>query len=290
MAKTAFLRCFCFLRRREYFHIICTFGLVKFKVTGLYFNHRNEPKGMRYMGNYIDVFERTEQKYLLDEKTYMKLREKLEGKAEVDSYGLTTICNIYYDTPDHRLIRASLEKPLYKEKVRVRSYGTPKGDSTVFVELKKKFEGIVYKRRVDMTLEQSGRFTQNGELPMNNPQIEKELAYCFSLYDDLSPQMYLSYDRIAMYGTQDSSVRITFDSNVLYRDHALELSKGSWGKELLEKGERIMEIKIAGAMPMWLVRILDELKIYPTSFSKYGNAYQRELSEKNMNKEATDCA
>lgn len=242
------------------------------------------------MGAYQETFERIEQKYLLDVDTYMKLRRRLDGHAQVDQYGKTTICNIYYDTPDHRLVRLSNEKPFYKEKVRVRSYGTPREDSTVFVELKKKVGGVVYKRRVDMTLAQSDSFTKQGVLPKRNEQIEKELAYCFKLYNNLQPALYLSYERIAMYGIEDDSVRITFDSNIFYRDHTLDLSRGAWGKQLLNKGERIMEIKIAGSMPMWLVKILDELKIYPTSFSKYGAAYQRELANGNMKKEGVDCA
>ena len=242
------------------------------------------------MGEYRETFKRTEQKYLLDEQTYRKMIKELSGYAKVDQYGKTTICNIYYDTPDHKLVRRSLEKPLYKEKVRVRSYGTPSKGSTVFVELKKKYEGVVYKRRVDMSLEQSNAFSSERTLPMNNPQIEKELAYCFSLYEGLAPAMYLSYDRIALYASDDPEVRITFDSNVTYRENALDLSRGVWGSELLEKGERIMEIKIAGAMPMWLVRILDKLDIYPTSFSKYGAAYQKEMTNKNMEKESVYCA
>ena len=245
---------------------------------------------MSDMGEYREIFKRTEQKYLLDEQTYRKMMHALSGYAKVDKYGKTTICNIYYDTPDHKLVRRSLEKPLYKEKIRVRSYGTPSKGSTVFVELKKKYEGLVYKRRVDMSLEQSNAFSSERTLPMNNPQIEKELAYCFSLYEGLAPAMYLSYDRIALYASDDPEVRITFDSNVTYRENALDLSRGVWGSELLEKGERIMEIKIAGPMPMWLVRILDELKIYPTSFSKYGAAYQKELLNKNMEKEGVYCA
>ncbi len=242
------------------------------------------------MGAYQETFERIEQKYLLDVDTYMKLRRRLDGHAQVDRYGKTTICNIYYDTPDHRLVRLSNARPNNKEKDKVRSYGTPTDDSTVFVELKKKVGGVVYKRRVDMTLAQSDSFTKQGVLPKRNEQIEKELAYCFKLYNNLQPALYLSYERVAMYGIEDDSVRITFDSNIFYRDHTLDLSRGAWGKQLLNKGERIMEIKIAGSMPMWLVKILDELKIYPTSFSKYGAAYQRELANGNMKKEGVDCA
>ena len=237
-----------------------------------------------------ETFERTEQKYIMDAGTYMKLRKLLDGHAQVDQYGKSTICNIYFDTPDHKLVRLSNEKPFYKEKLRMRSYGTPDENSKVFVELKKKFAGVVYKRRVEMTLAQAESFTSGGEMPMNDPQIERELAYCFKLYDQLQPMLYLSYDRIAMYGTEDPNVRITFDSNVIYRDKVLDLSRGPWGKKLLEKGERIMEIKIAGAMPMWLVKILDELKIYPASFSKYGAAYLKEFAEGNIRKEGVDCA
>lgn len=237
-----------------------------------------------------ETFERTEQKYLIEADKYIMLRKLLSEHAQVDKYGKSTICNIYYDTPDHRLVRLSNEKPFYKEKFRVRSYGTPNESSPVFVELKKKFDGVVYKRRVEMTLAQAQRFTQYGEMPMNDVQIEKELAYCFRLYDGLQPMLFLSYDRIAMNGIEDESVRITFDSNVTYRDTVLDLSRGAWGKKLLEHGERIMEVKIAGAMPMWLVRILDELKIYPTSFSKYGAAYKKEFETGNIRKEGVDCA
>ena len=166
------------------------------------------------MGAYQETFERIEQKYLLGVDKYMELRRKLDGYAQVDKYGKTTICNIYYDTPDHRLVRTSNEKPFYKEKIRVRSYGTPREDSTVFVELKKKVGGVVYKRRVDMTLAQSEKFTRQGIAPMKNKQIESELAYCFKLYNELQPALYLSYDRVAMYGIEDDSVRITFDSNI----------------------------------------------------------------------------
>ena len=242
------------------------------------------------MDNYQEVFKRTEQKYLLDANTYMKLRKHLEPYAQVDSYGKTTVCNIYYDTPDRLLVKRSAEKPFYKEKFRVRSYGTPTKDSPVFVELKKKYDGVVYKRRVQMTLEQSQRFISEGICTGINPQIENELSYCFTLYRGLAPAMFLSYDRIAMFGVEDESVRITFDSNITYRENMLDLSTGVWGKKLLEKGDRIMEIKIAGAMPLWLVRILDKLCIYPVSFSKYGAAYLNELKLGNERKEGVICA
>ena len=98
------------------------------------------------MATYQDVFARYEKKYKLTLSQYAALRRWLQDRMEVDSYGLHTICNIYYDTPDFQLIRTSLEKPVYKEKLRLRSYGVPGGDTPVFVELKKKLDGVVYKR------------------------------------------------------------------------------------------------------------------------------------------------
>lgn len=245
---------------------------------------------MNVMSDFQGIFQRVEKKYIVDESTYYKLMEKFEGKLSVDKYGKSTICNIYYDTPDHQLIRTSLEKPVYKEKMRVRSYGIPDCEGTVFVELKKKYKGVVYKRRVDMTLLQSREFIENGVRPEKNPQIENELDYFMKFYKDIAPAMYLSYDRIALYGVEDSSLRVTFDSHILYREEALELDKGVWGTELLSQGMRIMEIKIPGVMPLWLSHILDELNVYPASFSKYGTAYSNEEINKLKKGKVTDCA
>lgn len=242
------------------------------------------------MEAYQEVFKRYEKKYVVDEKTYKELMSKLEKYFVSDKYGKSTVCNIYYDTPEHLLIRNSIEKPVYKEKLRVRSYGVPDDDSMVFVELKKKYKGVVYKRRVEMTLAQSRDFIAGKSSPGENPQIENELRYFLGFYKGIAPAMFLSYDRIALCGIENPALRITFDSNITYREEQLELEKGIWGKELLSDGTRIMEIKIPGAMPVWLSKILDELKIFPSSFSKYGTAYLEELSEKNNKGKVTSCA
>lgn len=239
---------------------------------------------------YQDVFKRVEKKYLIDEEKYNQLFDRIRDYITPDKYGESTICNIYYDTPDHRLIRRSLEKPVYKEKFRIRSYGVPTKQSEVFVELKKKFKGVVYKRRAGMTLEQIDGFVNENKLFGNHQQIEKEIQYFLHFYREVAPAMYLSYDRTAYYVTDNPELRITFDTNITYREEELSLDKGVWGTKLLNKGERVLEIKIPGAMPVWLADILADLKIYPTSFSKYGRAYLQTVNNNFKKEKVNDCA
>lgn len=257
---------------------------------------------MRYMSAVQEIFKRVEKKYLVTDEQQDEIIRIMAGKAAADHYGLTTICNIYYDTPDHLLIRTSMEKPVYKEKLRIRSYGVPDKDGKVFVEHKKKYQGIVYKRRVDMSLIDSYEFVNFGVRPNKNPQIEKEIDYFLHFYKGIAPAMYLSYDRIAFAGIKDPELRITFDGNITYREEELRLEKGVWGEKLLDPHMRIMEIKIPNAMPLWLSMLLDQLKIYPASYSKYGEAYKRVFSEaldrneyldlnvKNSKGKVNDCA
>ncbi len=247
-------------------------------------------KGAVDMGTGESIFERIEKKYILDESTYNRLREKLDEHFKPDRYPKGTIYNIYFDTPTDLLVRNSIEKPLYKEKLRLRSYVIPNKQSVVFVELKKKFQGVVYKRRVDMTLGEAEEFLSGGKGPGNDPQIEKELSYFLSFYQGIAPAMFLSYDRLAFVAKNDPELRLTFDTHILYRQDNLGLDKGQWGKELLPPGTRIMEIKIPGSMPLWLSHILDELKIYPASFSKYGTAYSKELAEDLKKGKVITCA
>ncbi|MBR6101846.1 MAG: polyphosphate polymerase domain-containing protein [Ruminococcus sp.] len=219
------------------------------------------------------VFKRVERKYILDEQQYTELRKRLEGYMTVDKYGETKICNIYYDTPEHLLVRRSLEKPIYKEKLRVRSYGVPKPGESVFVEVKKKFKGIVYKRRISVKLDQVAELISGRSVGCKDTQIENELIYFMKFYKGIGPAMYLSYDRIAMFGNEDPELRVTFDRNITFRENDLLLESGSYGRTILPDGVRVMEIKITNAMPLWLAHMLDELKIYPASLSKYGSAY-----------------
>lgn len=242
------------------------------------------------MDDFQMTFKRYEIKYLLDEKTYLELRKRLEGKMVVDQYGEKTVCNIYFDTPDSRLIRTSLEKPVYKEKLRLRSYGTPERNSTVFVELKKKYKGVVYKRREDMVLSEAEAYLYQGWKPGFSSQVLREIDWFLNYYGQITPAMYISYERIAMNEVKDSGLRVTFDTNILWRKEELNLKEGSWGNPILEPGQRLMEIKIAGAMPLWLGEILDKLYIYPVSFSKYGRAYQDQIKQEMKNRGGKNCA
>ena len=223
-------------------------------------------------------FERYEKKYCLTLSQQRFLLEQMIPHMKRDRYGEYTICNIYYDTEDFRLIRASLEKPVYKEKLRVRSYGVPREDGKVFVELKKKFDGVVYKRRITTGIQNAAPFL-SGELPCGDfGQIGREIRYFQSFYRT-EPKVFIGYDRLAFAGIEDPQLRITFDTNLRWRDTDVDLRLGDHGAPIaLPRGEVLMEVKIPGACPLWLCRLLSDAKAYPTSFSKYGACYRDELS------------
>lgn len=226
------------------------------------------------------VFKRNEKKYLLTEAQYRQLRKNIGYKIKPDRFPSGLVCNIYYDTPSYELIRRSIEKPLYKEKLRLRSYGVPEEGSMVFAEIKKKSMGVVYKRRISMNYNEAVNFLSGG-FPPQETQITKEISWMLGHYESLAPSMFLSYERLAFAGCEDHSLRITFDNSITYRNTDLALTEGVWGYKLLEPTTRLMEIKFTGGMSVWLARALSQLEIYPTSFSKYGRAYQRLLCSNN---------
>lgn len=225
------------------------------------------------------VFNRYEKKYMLTRQQYEAIRQRMEPYMEEDQYGLHTIRNIYYDTEDDELIRTSLEKPKYKEKFRVRCYGEPNAESNYFLEIKKKYKGIVNKRRIVMKPQEAKAYLENGEKPKEQSQIFREVDYVWNHYQ-LMPKVYLAYDRIALFGKEDAEFRVTFDQNIRSRDFDLLLEKDTDTTKLLKDGYYLMEVKIFNAMPLWFVKVLTELEIHSTSFSKYGNVYRRNL-EKN---------
>lgn len=227
------------------------------------------------------TFQRFEKKYLLTEEQYHALMEEIGDRLRPDRFFRGTISSLYFDTPDYRLIRASLEKPVYKEKLRLRSYGTPGPNDTVFLEIKKKYKGIVYKRRIPMTLAESDAYINHGVPPSNGGQILQEIDWFRKFYADPKPAILLSYDREAYAAMKEPEVRITFDENIRWRHQQLRLEAGPDGDSFLPCGYRIMELKFPAAIPLWLSGALDRLNIYPTSFSKYGTVYQ--LIQKNKN-------
>ena len=232
------------------------------------------------MSGFKDVFERIETKFLLDEMQYKELMKRLENMAAIDSYGKTSILNIYFDTPDYKLIERSLEKPVYKEKLRLRTYGVASDDTNAFIEIKKKYKGVVYKRRISMPYSEAIDYLVKGKRPEETSQISNEIDYFLKYYKGIRPAMAISYDRIAMAGIHDPELRITFDTNIRWRTDKLSLKEGNVGKDILLPGQHLMELKIAGAMSVEMARILDELNIRQTSFSKYGRGYQDLMSQK----------
>lgn len=222
---------------------------------------------------YQDIFKRYELKYLISTTQKERILEATSSYVKEDDFCRSTICNIYYDTPDNILIRRSLEKPVYKEKLRLRSYGPAKPDKPVFVELKKKYKGIVYKRRVAMSNEEAVAYLEGSKKAPTQSQITNEIDYFLSFYKGIGPAMYLSYDREAYQGRKDKNLRITFDENILWRTEDKCLCHAPYGNTILEPGQVLMEIKVAGAMPMPLAHFLSEEEIFKTSFSKYGRAY-----------------
>jgi len=223
---------------------------------------------------YQATFKRYEIKYLLTQQQKQAVLQAMQPYMKLDQYGRTTIRNIYYDTDTYRLIRRSLEKPAYKEKLRIRSYQAAAPEDPVFVELKKKYKSVVYKRRLTLPDAQAKDCFETGSpLPVHS-QIAEEIEYFRSYYESLRPTVFLSYEREAFYALDDSSFRVTFDENILYRTCDLSLGSEAYGTPLLDKGETLMEIKTAGGLPLWMSHELNRLKVYHTSFSKYGSAYQ----------------
>lgn len=218
------------------------------------------------------VFCRHEMKYWLTPAQYAAVIEGADGLLTPDHWGRTTIQSLYYDTPDDRLIRRSMEKPAYKEKLRLRGYGLVRRDAPAFLEIKKKCMGVVYKRRIAVTEEDAAAWQ------LGDGQIAREITYFRRAWGDLAPRMLLLYDRTAYTGAGD--LRVTFDRNIRYRTERLTLSDGLDGIPVAPPGAILMEIKTAYAIPLWLVHILSREGIRQTSYSKYAAAYGAEMKAK----------
>lgn len=219
------------------------------------------------------IFKRYELKYILTAAQKQSVLEAMASHMQLDRYGRDTIRNIYFDTDNYRLIRRSMERPVYKEKLRLRSYRQVTAEGDVYVELKKKYDGVVYKRRLVMPQKQAIECIVAGVALPADSQISREIDYFVQYYQGLKPKVFLSYEREAYYALDGSDFRVTFDENILYRQEMLSLSEGIYGTSLLAEGLTLMEIKTPGAIPLWMTGCLTEAGIYKTSFSKYGMAY-----------------
>ena len=188
------------------------------------------------------VFNRVEKKYVLTRLQAERLMKEINKNIKAGEYPYSKICNIYFDTKNNELIRKSIEKPVYKEKIRLRSYGIPSMEDKVFLEIKKKFDGVVTKRRIALNLNEVYEYLENGVIPNENNQIFKELDFCFKKYN-LEPSMYISYERYSYQGKEDENFRLTFDTNILSRDYDLYLDKGDYGLKLIGDNTYLMEVK-----------------------------------------------
>ncbi len=243
------------------------------------------------MGNVITSFSRYEVKYFLAPAQKEALMPLLLEHFSVDGYGQHTISNLFYDTDNYDVTRASIEKPVYKEKLRVRAYGTPDPQTgRLFIELKKKYRHVVYKRRIVVSPPEAGAFLEEGIFPPQaDPQITGEIAHFLELHHP-TPKVFLSYDRVALFGLEDPDLRITFDTNLRWRDTDLDLCSGAYGAPVLPDDRVLMEIKIPGTMPLWLAQALSEHHIYSTSFSKIGTCYTKYILPKIFSKKVVSAS
>lgn len=223
--------------------------------------------------NDILIFKRVEKKYRLTPAQKDALLKEVAAHLTPDEHGRSTISSLYLDTPEHLIIRNSIEARVYKEKLRLRSYGTPGPDDHVFLEIKKKFKGVVYKRRESLTLSEAMRYIQGGAMPVES-QIMSEIDASMRFYRQPQPAMLIAYEREAYFDSELPTLRLTFDTNVRYRESDLQLDHGHAGTLLLPEDAILMEIKTDGAMPLWLAQALSRCELLPTSFSKYGTAYR----------------
>lgn len=264
---------------------------------------------------YQAVFKRYEMKYMMTRRQKKAVLEAMLPYMKLDEFGHTTIRNVYFDTDNYILVRRSIEKPVYKEKLRIRSYKQAGAQDKVFIELKKKYDDVVYKRRESLSQLETLEWLVSGTPFPKATQIGNEIDYFFRLYQTLKPKVFLSYEREAFYAhvrpgeicqpgltdarcasreslvgsnahvrpgeicetelTGSSDFRVTFDENILARQEELSLSKEVWGEPLIDENSVLMEIKTSGSIPLWMTHVLAQEKIYKTSFSKYGTAYEK---------------
>jgi hypothetical protein len=226
-------------------------------------------------------FQRYEQKYLLNTFQYHEIITVLNEYACKDEYELSKIYSIYYDNDKFGITRNSLNKSVYKEKLRLRSYGIPKVGDVVYLELKKKLKGITYKQRIPMPftgMEQCLNFRPDND---HFDYIHNEIAWVLNYYKPF-PQFMVCYNRRSFRGTEDKFLRITFDTNIRWRTSGLDFSRGPCGSPLLDEDKYLMEIKVENSIPFYLTARLAGLKIFPFSFSKFRSVYECLLNERTV--------
>lgn len=233
------------------------------------------------------TFRRLEKKFVLTEEQFLRVKKEVDKRFVPDEYGETKICNLYFDTPSYLLVRRSIERPVFKEKLRLRTYGVPTETSQSFIEVKRKYKSEVYKRRIGLPLNEAIDFLEKGKELKEHSQISNEIEYFMSMYETLKPMFYISCDRSAFFCKDNMNIRVTFDRNLTWRNYDFDLTKGSYGELLLPADMILMEIKIPDAIPLWLAKLMSELGIVGASFSKVGNAYINMIKQRSLSDEQT---
>ncbi len=230
-------------------------------------------------------FKRYELKYLLTNEQYLVLCKHMAAYMKLDKYGRHKISNIYFDTEDYKIIRHSIEKPKYKEKLRIRIYGEPDDNANAFIELKKKYDGVVYKRRISIPQKEALAYMCHDVSTTSKTQIQKEIDYFKSCYKTLKPKVYLAYEREAFWCIQDANFRITFDFNIKMRDCNISPYQSDNDIVITQNNVVILEVKTVQGLPFWFIDFLNKSNLYSTSFSKYGTAYKTHIQQKIFLKE-----
>ena len=226
------------------------------------------------------VLMRTEKKYLLDEKILNGILGSVAPYMHRGEYGAETVSSIYYDNDDYELIQKSVEKPVFKEKFRIRTYGLPSGNDTVFAEIKRKYDGQVYKRRVAAPMERMKQFLEKGTPLEDSIQIQNEILWMIKRYG-LKPKVWIASDRTEYVSNDDSQLRITFDRNLRFRKDHLDLGYSLEGTPFGTDGLVVMEIKSALGLPRWLLDAIEKNGAKPGSFSKIGRCFEEEIFTEN---------
>ncbi|KPU44286.1 VTC domain protein [Oxobacter pfennigii] len=235
----------------------------------------------------IKTFKRKEIKYRINFEQFEALCKVLEEYMVPDKYCRDnksyTIYNLYFDTEDDEIIKHSISKPYFKEKLRLRTYEMPtEGSDKVFFELKKKIGGTVAKRRATIPYDAAMKFINTGIYSETDNYLDRQVLEEikeFLRINDAKPKVFISYERIAFFDKQNKDFRVSFDRNILTRRDNLNFTGGNFGSKLIDDDEYIMEIKLGSSIPLWLCRCLSEMKVFSTSFSKYGNEYKRYIKK-----------
>lgn len=230
---------------------------------------------------------------MITDEQYENIIDKIEEKMVLDEYNeggqLYTIMNLYYDTENDNLVSTGLKREgKYRYKIRLRSYDA--SYPTAFLEIKKKVDGLVNKRRTLMYIDDVNPFLSEHILVPESDIVKRQVIEEIDVIakrERLYPKVVLCYDRRAFFARnpEDGDLRVTFDTNIRARRYDLDLRKGSYGEKILPDGYVLMEVKVDRAVPLWLARLMSENNVRKRRFSKYGTEFSHYIREKRKENE-----